>query len=148
MVSYMQLLLIVGLVAGSAYAHRCYVCQSDGSEKHNCGEHFKSDGILEVDCSRTGMPRFLQAIIGSRNATGCMKVTTEVNNIKVISRACYFGDMQDTNRGCSQDPTLNLFNKQISCDVCAGDLCNGSTSITAMSVIALVSVYLVRHFCF
>lgn len=46
-----------------------------------------------------------------------------------IVRSCYFGDVTHTEEGCKSDPSLPLF-KQLSCDVCAKDECNGSSSLT------------------
>ncbi|XP_055919056.1 uncharacterized protein LOC129951072 [Eupeodes corollae] len=143
MVSLQQSVLILAALAAlasSAYAINCYQCESATDDK--CGEQFNPEGVRKVDCSKSPMPRFLQNLLSITNATGCMKTINEAAGNKRIIRSCYFGDVKSTSSGCQSDPSLP-FVKQISCDVCTDNLCNGS-SVTGpialtIAVFALVA---------
>uniref|UniRef100_A0A1L8EJ84 Uncharacterized protein n=1 Tax=Haematobia irritans TaxID=7368 RepID=A0A1L8EJ84_HAEIR len=125
-------------LANSAFALHCYQCSSLQDPK--CGEHFESNDNMKVDCSRVNAPIFLFNLISGRrvNATGCMKQKLEstYGGVSHIQRSCYFGDIGRTETGCQIDPT-NIAVKQSSCDVCSGDFCNASSSLTP-AVVAIV----------
>jgi len=134
------LLAVVATFASTAYAVKCYQCES--LTNHKCGEEFSSDDTLTFDCSRANPPRYLQNFFPIRNATGCMKKTLEsVGGHPQIIRSCYFGDVSNTQTGCQSDPSLP-FVKQLSCEVCTSDLCNGSsaTGPIAFAIILFVAI--------
>ncbi|XP_017852197.1 uncharacterized protein LOC108606530 [Drosophila busckii] len=121
---------ILATLACTGYAIKCYQCESITSPK--CGEHFEADARNLVDCSRFAPPSFLQSFYPVRNATGCMKKVIDVPGRPQIVRSCYFGDISHTETGCRADPALP-FVKQMSCDVCAKDECNGSSSLAPIA---------------
>ncbi|TDG44837.1 hypothetical protein AWZ03_008734 [Drosophila navojoa] len=130
-VGHVLALAILAALASTGYAIKCYQCESVTSPK--CGEKFEADANLLLDCSRIAPPRFLQIGPFSRNATGCMKKSIEgVPGHPQIVRSCYFGDISNTQTGCQADPSLP-FVKQLSCDVCTKDECNGSSSIAPIA---------------
>ncbi|EDW64218.1 uncharacterized protein Dvir_GJ23697 [Drosophila virilis] len=118
-------------LACSAYAIKCYQCESLTTPK--CGLKFEEDETLLMDCARIGPPRYLQNFFPLRNATGCMKKTLEsVVGHPQIVRSCYFGDVSNIQTGCQSDPSLP-FVKQLGCDVCTKDECNGSASLAPIA---------------
>ncbi|EDW76408.1 uncharacterized protein Dwil_GK15441 [Drosophila willistoni] len=126
----LALALIIGL-ASSAYAIKCYHCDSLTIPK--CGLKFDGDDSLILDCSRMGPPRYLQNFFPPRNASGCMKKTLEsAAGPPQIVRSCYFGDVTNIQSGCQPDPAFP-FVRQLNCDVCTKDECNGSTSMTPIA---------------
>lgn len=146
MISLQQSVLILAALAAclsSAFAIQCYQCESGSMER--CGEPFSSEMIPKVDCSKSPMPRFLQNILSNTvtNATGCMKTISEAAGTKRITRTCYFGDVKSTSTGCQADPSLPYV-KQLSCDVCLDDFCNGS-SITGPVVLTIALFALVSR---
>ncbi|KAH8413404.1 hypothetical protein KR009_010879 [Drosophila setifemur] len=134
MVSSVKLFLgltVLATLACSGYAIKCYQCDSLTSAK--CGTKFEADDGLLLDCSRIAPPRYLQNFFPVRNATGCMrKVIDTVPDHPQVVRSCYFGDVSKTETGCQADPTLP-FSKQLSCEVCTKDECNGSASLAPIA---------------
>lgn len=49
-----------------------------------------------------------------------------------ILRTCFHGEVSNPTDGCKIDPQ-NIFVKQIDCEVCSKDFCNGSTSLTPLA---------------
>ncbi|KAL9929960.1 UPAR/Ly6 domain-containing protein bero-like [Glossina fuscipes fuscipes] len=137
-IKYIFALTVIAVLAGTTFAIHCYQCESISNTK--CGEHFEADDVMKYDCSRVAPPRFLQSIFPIRNATGCMKKTLEaVNGHPQIIRSCYFGEISNTQTGCQADPSLP-FVKQLSCDVCADNLCNSSNAAGPMAL-AIVAFF-------
>lgn len=62
-----------------------------------------------------------------------------------IVRTCFFGEIANTQSGCSPDPSVP-FVKQLSCDVCAGDMCNGSSTMAPIALTILAFFALARIF--
>ncbi|XP_064551403.1 UPAR/Ly6 domain-containing protein bero-like [Drosophila montana] len=122
---------ILAALACTGYAIKCYQCESVSSPK--CGEKFEADDSLLLDCARIAPPRFLQTFLPVRNATGCMKKTIDgVPGHPQVVRSCYFGDISNTQVGCQGDPSMP-FLKQLSCEVCNKDECNGSASLAPIA---------------
>ncbi|KAH8419364.1 hypothetical protein KR222_008285, partial [Zaprionus bogoriensis] len=115
----------------AGYAIHCYQCESITSPK--CGLKFEADPSLLFDCARVAPPRYTQNFY--RNATGCLKRTIDGVTGPTIERRCYFGDVNNIAEGCRTDfsdsglPNL----KQLSCDVCTKDECNGSASLAPIA---------------
>uniref|UniRef100_T1GNF8 Protein sleepless n=1 Tax=Megaselia scalaris TaxID=36166 RepID=T1GNF8_MEGSC len=65
----------------------------------------------------------------------------QLDGIKHIFRTCYFGDIHNTAGGCAADPTKLGLSKQLSCDVCTDNLCNGSTSIVAGAFLIVAAAF-------
>ncbi|XP_017043667.1 uncharacterized protein LOC108089783 [Drosophila ficusphila] len=133
MVSSVKLILAIAVLATLActgYAFKCYQC--DSVTNSNCGKEFRADKSLLLDCAKTAPPRFLQNFFPVRNATGCMKQTLDLPGVPQIVRSCYFGDITNTQTGCQTDPNFNL-PKLLSCEVCAKDECNGSSSMAPIA---------------
>ncbi|XP_068151251.1 UPAR/Ly6 domain-containing protein bero-like [Drosophila tropicalis] len=145
MVSSVKLILaltILATLACTGYAIKCYQCESVSNPK--CGAQFEADDSLLFDCARIAPPRFLQTFFPVRNATGCMKKVVEVvTGHPTIARSCYFGDIINTHAGCQGDPSLP-FSKELSCDVCTKDECNGSSSLAPIAVTILLFFGLAR----
>ncbi|XP_037960427.1 uncharacterized protein LOC119689629 [Teleopsis dalmanni] len=146
MMSSMKYLLAVAIIASlscSAYAVVCYQCESHSNP--NCGEKFEGSNNMKFDCSKVAPPRFLQQYYPSvKNATGCMKKTFESGADRPhIVRSCYFGDVSHSQTGCQSDPSLP-FNRQLACDVCAGDLCNGSSTTGPIALAVILFFALAR----
>ncbi|KAH8328010.1 hypothetical protein KR067_003021 [Drosophila pandora] len=134
MVSSVKLFLgltILATLACTGYAIKCYQCDSITTPA--CGEKFEADEKLLFDCSRIAPPRFLQSFFPVRNATGCMRkvIETGIGKNQVV-RSCYFGDISNTQLGCQADPSLP-FAKQLSCEACPKDECNGSASMAPIA---------------
>ncbi|TMW48544.1 hypothetical protein DOY81_006376 [Sarcophaga bullata] len=143
---YLLAFAIVATLATSAFAVQCYICESVTNPK--CGENFEGDASFKVDCSRVAAARYLQTLFtgGNRNATGCMKKTLEaVGGHPQIVRSCFYGNPSHTQEGCMEDPSLP-FVKQLSCDVCTGDLCNSSTATGPIALTILAFFALARLF--
>ncbi|EDW76411.1 uncharacterized protein Dwil_GK15444 [Drosophila willistoni] len=135
-------LTILATLACTGNAIKCFVCDSVYNPK--CDDKFHADDSLLFDCSRIAPPRFLQSFFGVRNATGCMKKVVEVDpGYPTIARSCYFGDIINTLAGCQGDPSLP-FAKELSCDVCTKDKCNGSSSLAPIAVTILLFFGLAR----
>ncbi|XP_030383029.1 uncharacterized protein LOC115630558 [Scaptodrosophila lebanonensis] len=130
-VKYLLAVVILASVACTAFALKCYQCESLTNSK--CGEKFEADDSLLLDCARITPPRFLQNFFPVRNATGCMKKTIEgLPGKPQIVRSCFFGDVSNTFSGCQSDPSLP-FVKQLSCDVCSKDECNSAGSLAPIA---------------
>ncbi|KAH8419365.1 hypothetical protein KR222_008286 [Zaprionus bogoriensis] len=130
-------------LACSAYAIKCYQCESLTTPK--CGLKFEADSNMLIDCAKIGPPRFLQEIFVSRNASGCMKRTLEsVAGHPQIVRSCFFGDINNIQSGCKSDPSLP-FVKQLGCDVCIKDECNGSVSLAPLAGAVLLMLGLAHQ---
>ncbi|KAH8271856.1 hypothetical protein KR044_008378 [Drosophila immigrans] len=123
-------LTILSVLACTGYAIQCYQCDSAGSPK--CGLKFEADKSNLFDCNRIAPPRFLSNFFAVRNATGCMKKTLEgLPGQQYIVRSCYYGDVNNK-QGCQADTSLPLV-KEVSCDVCTKDECNGSASLAPIA---------------
>ncbi|XP_034472863.1 uncharacterized protein LOC117780436 [Drosophila innubila] len=118
-------------LACSAFAIKCYQCES--LTKPKCGLKFEADDSMLLDCSQMGPHRNVQNFFIQRNATGCIKKTLEsgVGHPQIV-RSCYFGDINNIQSGCQADPALP-FVKQLGCDVCTKDECNGSASLAPLA---------------
>lgn len=116
-------------LAVNAWAIECYSCES--IYHSSCGDDFDMENHFKLDCSHVPPPRYLGYDLDERNATGCMKRTYKVGDLLRIERNCFFGDMNDTDRGCQLDPTVEQADP-ISCDVCdTEDFCNHSSQLKA-----------------
>ncbi|ALC39568.1 maker497 [Drosophila busckii] len=126
-----------------AFAIKCFQCESLSSPK--CGIHFEEESTFLVDCAGIGPPRYLQNFYPVRNATGCMKKTIEsFNGQPQVLRSCYFGDTANIQNACQPDAALPYV-KQLGCDVCTKDECNGSSALTpALTVGALLLLGVAR----
>ncbi|KAH8248699.1 hypothetical protein KR032_002319 [Drosophila birchii] len=134
MVSSVKLFLgltVLATLACTGYAIKCYQCDSLTNPK--CGEKFEKESSFLLDCSKIAPPRFLQNFFPVRNATGCLKkVLDTVPKHPQIIRSCFFGDVSNTQVGCQDDPSLSIA-KQLGCDVCTKDECNGSASLAPVA---------------
>ncbi|XP_055375726.1 uncharacterized protein LOC129608310 isoform X3 [Condylostylus longicornis] len=150
------LLLIIGLLAGFTQTEEateseqsdkrliCYHCDSTADK--NCGEDFEKSSLYAIDCSIYQMPRHLIHIFGTstRNATGCLKTITTINDEISVTRSCYYGDTNDTNRGCVPDPIESFSKGFDKCDVCLESLCNSSSENLHMATILSISFIFIR----
>uniref|UniRef100_A0A1A9ZFI4 Uncharacterized protein n=1 Tax=Glossina pallidipes TaxID=7398 RepID=A0A1A9ZFI4_GLOPL len=127
-IKYIFALAVIAVLAGTTFAIHCYQCESISNTK--CGENFEADDVMKYDCSRVAPPRFLQSIFP------CL-----VNGHPQIIRSCYFGEISNTQTGCQADPSLP-FVKQLSCDVCADNLCNSSNAAgpVALAIVAFFAL--------
>ncbi|EDW12756.1 hypothetical protein AWZ03_008733 [Drosophila navojoa] len=109
----------------TAYAIRCYSCES--VYEANCGENFEIENHFKYDCAFIAPPRFLENELSNKNATACVKRVFRENGVKKVVRACYFGEVNETEIGCKLDPTLTSV-QNASCHVCNNEnFCNGAT---------------------
>ncbi|XP_075150620.1 UPAR/Ly6 domain-containing protein CG9338-like [Haematobia irritans] len=125
---YLLALAIVATLANTAFATHCYMCTS--LENSKCGDQFEPEENMKVDCSKVSAPASIISYFTNTNlnSTGCMKQTMETKLTgTVITRSCFFGDIAHTETGCKVDS--KDLGAQLSCDVCTGNLCNGSTSM-------------------
>ncbi|XP_061396661.1 uncharacterized protein LOC133332272 [Musca vetustissima] len=145
-IKYLLAIAVIATLATTAFAVHCYQCDSLTNKK--CGEQFEAEESMKVDCGKAAAPAYLLSwITGTNlNATGCMKQTVDakVGGIHIV-RTCYFGDISQTDKGCKLNPT-DLLSSQLSCDVCAGELCNGSTSMMPVLMTIVVFFGLARLF--
>ncbi|XP_049302552.1 uncharacterized protein LOC125775794 [Bactrocera dorsalis] len=125
---------VIASVACSVFAVHCYICDSDTNPK--CGQKFEASDDMKYDCARVSPPRFLQNFFNVHNATGCIRKVLDTPGHHHVIRGCFYGDVSNTLAGCQADPSLPPV-KQLSCDVCSGNLCNGS-SATAPIAAAIV----------
>ncbi|XP_075153317.1 UPAR/Ly6 domain-containing protein bero-like [Haematobia irritans] len=142
---YTLAVFLLAALASSASAIHCYQC--DSTQNSKCGEHFEDDQSMRVDCSRIPAPFFTNTLLGrSSNATGCMKKTFEKTPGETyVLRTCFYGDVLNPKVGCEMDPQ-NIFVKQLSCEVCSGNLCNGSSSKAPVAFAILAFIVMARLF--
>ncbi|XP_039952518.1 uncharacterized protein LOC120769539 [Bactrocera tryoni] len=128
MVSAVKSLLAIAVIASvacSAFAVRCYICDSITNPK--CGQKFEASDDMKYDCARISPPRFLPNFVNVLNATGCMRKVLDITGDPQVIRGCFYGDVSNTQSGCQADPSLP-FVKQLACDICTENLCNGSNA--------------------
>ncbi|XP_022231644.1 uncharacterized protein LOC111080372 [Drosophila obscura] len=125
-----QYLLLFGALLSllaSAYAIKCYACES--VYEASCGENFEVENHFKYDCGFIAPPRFLENDLLSVNATACLKRVFKENGVLKIVRGCYFGDVNATDMWCKMDPTLTAVNNA-SCHVCDNlNYCNAAEAI-------------------
>ncbi|XP_005185537.1 uncharacterized protein LOC101887513 [Musca domestica] len=145
-IKYLLAIAVVASVATTAFAVHCYQCESLSNKK--CGEQFEAEESMKVDCSKAAVPAYLLSLFTGTNlnSTGCMKQTVDakMGGIHIV-RSCYFGDISHTEKGCKPDVT-DLLSTQLSCDVCSGELCNGSGSMMPVLMTIVVFFGLARLF--
>ncbi|XP_034099928.1 uncharacterized protein LOC117565086 isoform X2 [Drosophila albomicans] len=121
---------ILAVLASTGYAIHCYNCDSLFNSK--CGQKFEAEAGNLFDCSRVTPPRHLSQYFQVRNATGCMKKVLEgLPGHQQIIRSCYYGDVNNK-QGCQPDTNLPLV-KELACDICTKDNCNGSGSLAPIA---------------
>ncbi|KAH8262720.1 UPAR/Ly6 domain-containing protein CG9338 [Drosophila bipectinata] len=114
-------------LSASAYAIKCYACESVYEE--SCGEDFEVETHFKYDCSFIAPPRFLESDLLSVNATACLKRVFKENGVRKIVRGCFFGEVNATDVGCKMDPTLTAV-QNVSCHVCDNEnFCNGAEAV-------------------
>ncbi|KAH8378303.1 hypothetical protein KR093_010633 [Drosophila rubida] len=123
-------LTILAVLATTGYAIHCYDCNSAISSK--CGSKFEADSTYLIDCNRVVAPRYLSQYFPVRNATGCLKKVQEgLPGQQQIVRSCYYGDVNNK-QGCQADTSLPTL-KDLACEVCTKDECNGSASLAPIA---------------
>ncbi|XP_070072145.1 UPAR/Ly6 domain-containing protein bero-like isoform X2 [Drosophila takahashii] len=96
---------------------RCYVC--DDLESESCG--LSDSDIKKCD----------------DDATGCKKQVVLKSNQRVTYRDCYFRDVTQMSRGCSNNFQRLFIYTEVSCMTCTKDKCNGSSSLAPIGAIFL-----------
>ncbi|XP_059221243.1 uncharacterized protein LOC106096325 [Stomoxys calcitrans] len=137
---YLLALAVVATLANTAFAVHCYQCTSLTNKK--CEDTFEPEESMKIDCNKLTPANVLTSFlgVGNHNATGCMKQALETKvSGTYITRSCYFGDIS-SNNGCKIDVKENPFTSEVACDVCSGNLCNGSSGMAPV-VIAIAAFF-------
>jgi len=106
--------LVVATCVSTSSALRCYSCIFPGEDK--CQD---ASGLQPKECDELTQAEKL----GSIKAV-CFKSVIDVKGVKQITRSC-------TRQGFGVTPCSAIKDGVEFCDVCEGELCNGSTGIFA-----------------
>nr|XP_017001037.2 three-finger toxin 3FTx-Oxy6-like [Drosophila takahashii] len=116
-VKLMLALSLLATLSSLGYAIRCHQC-NDVFGPENCGVN--DEHVVKCETA----------------ATACIKYSFVVNDKNLAAKDCYFGDTEEKNIVC-HSPFLQAV-ADLSCDICLGDKCNGSSSLGPMVGVILL----------
>uniref|UniRef100_A0A1I8PHK9 Uncharacterized protein n=1 Tax=Stomoxys calcitrans TaxID=35570 RepID=A0A1I8PHK9_STOCA len=108
---------------------KCWRCATDVSNGEFCNDPFNPSAITEqqrywsyVNCTYTAGVRSVNA------RPVCKKLVQEVYDKRVITRSCFYEDVDDPADKCARD-TTSSYVKTIFCEACSSDGCNGVSGL-------------------
>ncbi|SPP79596.1 uncharacterized protein LOC117581803 [Drosophila guanche] len=129
--------LLLCLNAASAVL-RCWRCSTDVSNGEFCNDPFQPDSISEQQRYWSYVNCTYSVGVKSVNARPvCKKLVQEVYGKRVISRSCFYEDMDDPADKCAMDQTSSYI-KTVYCRTCTTDGCNGSGGISPLLALLLL----------
>ncbi|XP_017082534.2 LOW QUALITY PROTEIN: uncharacterized protein LOC108115541 [Drosophila eugracilis] len=126
---------------------RCWRCSTDVSNGEFCNDPFMPETISEqqrywsyVNCTYS---------VGAKSVNArpvCKKLVQEVYGKRVISRSCFYEDMDDSPNKCANDQTSSYI-KTVYCRTCTTDGCNGGSASTPLILLLMLPLLLAsfRH---
>ncbi|EDW29224.1 GL18525 [Drosophila persimilis] len=117
---------------------RCWRCSTDVSNGEFCNDPFQPDSISEQQRYWSYVNCTYSVGVKSVNARPvCKKLVQEVYGKRVISRSCFYEDMDDPADKCAMDQTSSYI-KTVYCRTCTTDGCNGSGGISPLMALLLL----------
>ncbi|XP_030383327.1 uncharacterized protein LOC115630804 [Scaptodrosophila lebanonensis] len=117
---------------------RCWRCSTDVSNGEFCNDPFQPDSISEQQRYWSYVNCTYSVGVKSVNARPvCKKLVQEVYGKRVISRSCFYEDMDDPADKCAMDTTSSYI-KTVFCRTCTSDGCNGASSYAPLSALLLL----------
>ncbi|EDW76404.1 uncharacterized protein Dwil_GK15439 [Drosophila willistoni] len=105
---------------------RCWRCSTDVSNGEFCNDPFQPDTISEQQRYWSYVNCTYSVGVKSVNARPvCKKLVQEVYGKRVISRSCFYEDVDDPADKCAMDTTSSYI-KTVYCRTCTTDGCNGA----------------------
>ncbi|ALC39566.1 CG31676, partial [Drosophila busckii] len=111
---------------------RCWRCSTDVSNGEFCNDPFQPDSISEqlrywsyVNCTNS---------VGVKSVNArpvCKKLVQEVYGKRVISRSCFYEDVDDSPDKCAMDTTSSYI-KTVYCRTCTTDGCNAASGVSRL----------------
>ncbi|KAH8419266.1 hypothetical protein KR222_002061, partial [Zaprionus bogoriensis] len=110
---------------------RCWRCSTDVSNGEFCNDPFQPDSISEQQRYWSYVNCTYSVGVKSVNARPvCKKLVQEVYGKRVISRSCFYEDVDDPADKCAM-VTTSSYIKTIYCHTCTTDGCNAAGGLSA-----------------
>ncbi|XP_075153326.1 UPAR/Ly6 domain-containing protein twit [Haematobia irritans] len=123
---------------------KCWRCSTDVSNGEFCNDPFDPSAITDqqrywsyVNCTYTASVRSVNA------RPVCKKLVQEVYDKRVISRSCFYEDIDDPSDKCARDTTSSYI-KTIYCETCSTDGCNGVSGLVPYGTLLALAAFLVK----
>ncbi|XP_064538991.1 UPAR/Ly6 domain-containing protein twit isoform X1 [Drosophila montana] len=111
---------------------RCWRCSTDVSNGEFCNDPFQSDSISEQQRYWSYVNCTYSVGVKSVNARPvCKKLVQEVYGKRVISRSCFYEDVDDAPDKCAMDTTSSYI-KTVYCRTCTTDGCNSAGGLSGL----------------
>ncbi|KRG03411.1 uncharacterized protein LOC6577351 isoform X2 [Drosophila mojavensis] len=112
---------------------RCWRCSTDVSNGEFCNDPFQSESISEQQRYWSYVNCTYSVGVKSVNARPvCKKLVQEVYGKRVISRSCFYEDVDDPADKCAMDTTSSYI-KTIYCRTCTTDGCNSAGGLSGLA---------------
>ncbi|KAL9924076.1 uncharacterized protein LOC119635256 [Glossina fuscipes] len=123
---------------------RCWRCSTDVSNGEFCNDPFNPNSISDQQRYWSYVNCTYSAGVKSVNARPvCKKLVQEVYGKHVITRSCFYEDMDDPADKCARDTTSSYI-KTTFCETCNSNGCNGVGDLTPYVTLILISVLLMK----
>ncbi|XP_055920588.1 uncharacterized protein LOC129952157 [Eupeodes corollae] len=123
---------------------KCWRCSTDVSNGEFCNDPFDPESISEqqrywsyVNCS------YSVGVKSVNTRPVCKKLVQEVYGKQVISRSCFYEDIDEPADRCSRD-TTSSYVRTLYCRTCTTDGCNGSSGIVPIVALVLAPIALIK----
>ncbi|TDG44840.1 hypothetical protein AWZ03_008737 [Drosophila navojoa] len=127
---------------------RCWRCSTDVSNGEFCNDPFQSESISEQQRYWSYVNCTYSVGVKSVNARPvCKKLVQEVYGKRVISRSCFYEDVDDPADKCAMDTTSSYI-KTIYCRTCTTDGCNSAGGLSGLvGLLVLPLLAALRQLC-
>ncbi|KAH8262702.1 hypothetical protein KR026_007475 [Drosophila bipectinata] len=128
---------------------RCWRCSTDVSNGEFCNDPFEPSTISEQQRYWSYVNCTYSVGVKSVNARPvCKKLVQEVYGKRVVSRSCFYEDVDDPSDKCAMDQTSSYI-KTVYCRTCTTDGCNGGTGSAPLAALILIPLLLAgfRQIC-
>jgi hypothetical protein len=140
---------VVAVTFQEASALKCWRCSSDASNAAFCDDPFDQSIITEqqrrwsyVECSFPPTQNNPYNSAGQTRAV-CKKVKQLINDKTVISRSCFWEDVNAPRDSCYNTNTPSYIRTEY-CQTCTTDGCNGASQYGPIAMLVAIPVVIAK----
>ncbi|XP_005183201.1 uncharacterized protein LOC131800552 [Musca domestica] len=123
---------------------KCWRCSTDVSNGEFCNDPFDPNGITDQQRYWSYVNCTYNVGFKAVNARPvCKKLVQEVYGKRVISRSCFYEDIDDPADKCARDTTSSYI-KTVFCETCNSDGCNGVSGLMPYGTLLALTALLVK----
>ncbi|KAM7352334.1 UPAR/Ly6 domain-containing protein twit [Cochliomyia hominivorax] len=125
---------------------KCWRCSTDVSNGEFCNDPFDPYSITDQQRYWSYVNCTYSVGVKSVNARPvCKKLVQDVYEKRVITRSCFYEDVDEPADKCARDTTSSYI-KTVFCETCSSDGCNGGTGVVPYLTLLMLSSITIKLF--